>query len=260
MILCHGGPGLWDYLGPLAALIEDVAEVHRWDQRGGGRSSKTGPYSVARMVEDMETVRRHAGVERWVVAGHSWGAELALHYSVAHPAQTRGLVYVSGRGLMDSWRDANKAVTHDREERSRSQQQRDRLELLRGLAQRAPDLEREFRVLSWAPDVPPGFDAELFLGDIVDSPYEPNLEANRALGEDNRAATATLRAALPLLAVPALLVHGSNDPRPTAGPQEVADLLPNATLEVMPTGHFPWLEKPAETRALLTRFLMTVSP
>ena len=98
MILCHGRPGLWDYLSPLATLIDDFAEVHRWDQRGGGRSERTGPYTVARMVADMEAIRRHVGVEHWIVAGHSWGAELALHYAVAHPERTRGLVYVSGRG------------------------------------------------------------------------------------------------------------------------------------------------------------------
>lgn len=259
LILCHGGPGLWDSLGPLASLIEDVAEVHRWDQRGGGRSSKRGPYSLARMVEDMEAIRRYIGAERWVVAGHSWGAELALHYAVAHPERTRALIYISGRGLMDSWRDFNKAVALHREELSRTQQQQDRLEFLAGLPHRAPALEREFRLLSWTPDVSPGFDADSLLRDMIESPYEPNLEANRALGNDNRAATADLRDALPLLAVPTLLVHGSNDPRPSAGPKELDGLLSNATLEVVQAGHLPWLEKPEAIRPLLTEFLLSLS-
>ena len=255
VILCHGGPGLWDYLGPLAALIEDVAEVHRWDQRGGGRSSRTSPYTVARMVKDMEAVRRHVGVERWFVAGHSWGAELALHYAVAHPERTRGLVYLSGRGSMDSWRDVNKAAGRQREMLRTTQEQRDRLELLAGLPQRTPDLEREFRLLSWVTDVSPGVDAEALLRDMLEAPHEINFDANKELGEDNRAATAHLRDALPVLVVPALLIHGSNDPRPTEGAQEIANLLPHATLEVVQAGHLPWLETPETIRSLLTGFL-----
>ena len=43
MVLSHGGPGMWDYLEPLAEMVSDVAEVHRWDQRGCGRSTIAGP-------------------------------------------------------------------------------------------------------------------------------------------------------------------------------------------------------------------------
>ena len=42
LVCCHGGPGLWDMLGDLAGLVGDVATVHRWDQRGCGRSDPNG--------------------------------------------------------------------------------------------------------------------------------------------------------------------------------------------------------------------------
>ena len=259
VILCHGGPGLWDNFDSLAALIEDFAEVHRWDQRGGGRSSRIGPYTVARMVADMEVVRRHAGVESWVVAGNSWGAELALHYAVAHPGRTRGLVYMSGRGLMDSWRDSNKAACREREARRRTQAQRDRLDELSRIEPRSPGQEREFRLLSWFTDVSPGFDAEALLRDDLDAPYEINYEANRALGDDNRSAAQDLRAALPHLSVPTLLIHGSNEPRPADGAQEIGRLMPHATVELIDAGHMTWLEAPDTVRRLLRGFLRTVS-
>jgi proline iminopeptidase len=257
VILCHGGPGLWDNFDSLAALIEDFAEVHRWDQRGGGRSSRVGPYTVARMVADMEAVRRHAGVESWVVAGSSWGAELALHYAVAHPARTRGLVYMSGRGLMDSWRDSNKAVCSEREALRRTQAQRDRLDELSRIESRAPGEERELRLLSWFTDVSPGLDADTVLRDDLDAPYEINYEANKALGEDNRSAAQDLRAALPHLSVPTLLIHGSNDPRPADGAREIGQLMPHATLEVIDAGHMTWLEAPETVRRLFKEFLRT---
>ncbi|WP_329162061.1 alpha/beta fold hydrolase [Streptomyces sp. NBC_01717] len=58
-VFCHGGPGISDFLGDLADLLTDRTTVHRWDQRGCGRSQRRGPYSVARSVADLDVVRRH---------------------------------------------------------------------------------------------------------------------------------------------------------------------------------------------------------
>jgi proline iminopeptidase len=56
LIMCHGGPGLWDMSGSLAIRLAERRTVIRWDQRGGGRSERRGPYSVARYVADLDTV------------------------------------------------------------------------------------------------------------------------------------------------------------------------------------------------------------
>ncbi len=93
---------------------------------------------------------------------------------------------------------------------------------------------------------------------MLDAPHEINLEANKALGEDNRAVTEHLRASLPGLAAPALLIHGTHDPRPAAGAQELAGLLPHATLKVVETGHVPWLETPETIRSLITGFIASL--
>ncbi|MFE2637330.1 alpha/beta fold hydrolase [Streptomyces scopuliridis] len=52
VILCHGGPGLWDTLEEPAALLPDTP-AYRWDQRGSGRSQRSGPYSIERSVADL---------------------------------------------------------------------------------------------------------------------------------------------------------------------------------------------------------------
>jgi proline iminopeptidase len=44
------------------------------------------------LVADMETLRRHLGIERWVVFGGSWGSTLGLAYAETHPARCLGLV------------------------------------------------------------------------------------------------------------------------------------------------------------------------
>jgi proline iminopeptidase len=75
---CHGGPGLWDYLGSLAALIDDARTVIRFGQRGCGRSTggdgqagAAGPFTVAQAVDDLEQLREALGYQRWAVLGHS---------------------------------------------------------------------------------------------------------------------------------------------------------------------------------------------
>jgi proline iminopeptidase len=40
LVLCTGGAGLCDYLGPVAAMVEDLARVYRFDPRGCGRSAR----------------------------------------------------------------------------------------------------------------------------------------------------------------------------------------------------------------------------
>lgn len=110
LVLCHGGPGLWDDQGPVARMVEDLVTVHRYDQRGCGRSSASGPYTVARFVADLEALREHFGRETWMVGRHSWGATLALRYAIAHPERVRALLYVSGTGAGHGWNPAYRAA------------------------------------------------------------------------------------------------------------------------------------------------------
>lgn len=86
VVLVHGGPGLWDYLAPVAALIDDLTAVYRYDQRGCGSSDPSLDQSFDRHVTDLDQLRSALGLQRWAVVGHSFGATLALAY--ASPIQT----------------------------------------------------------------------------------------------------------------------------------------------------------------------------
>src|SRR5436190_1603389 len=118
VVLCHGGPGLWDNLAGLAELLEPEHHVVRWEQRGCGRSDRVGPYTMARFVADLDCVRSQLGLETWIVGGHSWGAALALHYALAHPTRVDALLYVSGVGIGRAWNaayhaEADRRLTDD---------------------------------------------------------------------------------------------------------------------------------------------------
>ncbi|TCN44552.1 alpha/beta hydrolase family protein [Kribbella orskensis] len=99
VILVHGGPGLWDYLEPAAALLGDLTVVHRFDQRGCGGSDPSDEQTLQRLCDDIDELRRHWGHEQVVVIGHSFGATLALSYAAACPSRVARVGYLSGVGL-----------------------------------------------------------------------------------------------------------------------------------------------------------------
>jgi proline iminopeptidase len=111
LLLCPGGPGLCDYLGPVADMIDDLVRVYRFDPRGCGQSSATPPYDVATLITDLEAIRDALGHERWLVGGHSFGADIALAYALEHPDRVRGVLHLSGTGIQDDrqWHAAYEA-------------------------------------------------------------------------------------------------------------------------------------------------------
>ena len=96
VLLCNGGPGCCDYLAPVAVLLDGAARVIRWEQSGCGRSDHNPPYDIDACLADMESVRRHYGVETWIVGGHSWGSDLALMYALAYPERTTAFFCLAG--------------------------------------------------------------------------------------------------------------------------------------------------------------------
>ena len=110
MLLCSGGPGCADYLGPVSAMVDDLVATIRFEQRGCGRSTPEGPYDLKTTLSDLESIRQSYGIKRWVVAGHSWGANLALAYSLEYTGATSGLIYMCGNGAQHDidWREQYK--------------------------------------------------------------------------------------------------------------------------------------------------------
>lgn len=95
-LLCNGGPGCCDYLGPVAAMVDDLANVIRFEQRGCGRSEAVRPFDLETCLLDLESIREHYGIDQWIVGGHSWGPDLAIAYAVTYPDRVLGIVGISG--------------------------------------------------------------------------------------------------------------------------------------------------------------------
>ncbi len=250
LVLCHGGPGMWDYLEPLGVLVDDITTVVRYDQRGSERSPADGPFTVAQFVADLDELRAHLGYESWIVGGHSWGAMLALHYAFAHPDRTRALVYISGVGIGRAWN----AAYHAEADRRRTPEQNARLEEL-SQTDRNAEQEREWRTLNWLPDHAQNGAAQAAV--LASSPFRLNREVNQAINAETKTwdESALARQAAQCT-MPTLLVHGDLDPRPHWAIDSLAAALPNATVCKLPSlGHLPWVEDPDATATPIRVFL-----
>jgi len=95
VVFLHGGPG-----GGLTAFYRQFFDpvayrVVLFDQRGAGKST---PFACLEenttwhLVEDIEKIRTHLGIDKWVVFGGSWGSTLALAYAETYPDRVKALV------------------------------------------------------------------------------------------------------------------------------------------------------------------------
>jgi proline iminopeptidase len=266
LVMCHGGPGLWDMSGSLAARLAELRTVIRWDQRGGGRSERRGPYSVARSAADLDAVLRQralgasreaargeAAPGKAALFGHSWGATLALRYALDHPDRVSALIYACGTGLGWAWREpfhhtiSAKLAPH-----------RTRIAELQAAGQ-----DREVAIVQWSAEFGDGREREHaekmavpWCGINQDCYTQIWAELERTWHEDEL--TGQCRA----LEIPVLIIDGERDLRPRSAVDSLERALPRVTRVVIPdAGHIPWLERPEEfTRPLLAFLERGVHP
>ncbi|WP_112465648.1 prolyl aminopeptidase [Streptomyces triticisoli] len=99
-VMLHGGPGSGCTPGYRRYCDPAAYRIVLLDQRGCGRSTPhASAYgtdmsvnTTAHLIADLELLRRHLGIERWLVWGASWGSVLALRYAQTHPSAVSELV------------------------------------------------------------------------------------------------------------------------------------------------------------------------
>jgi proline iminopeptidase len=95
VVFLHGGPGAGSSAVHRQFFDPAFYRIVVYDQRGAGRSTPLGcleANTTPKLVEDLERLRRHLGIERWIVFGGSWGSTLAIAYAEHHPERCLGLV------------------------------------------------------------------------------------------------------------------------------------------------------------------------
>ncbi len=99
-VVLHGGPGSGCTSWQRRLFDPEAYRVVLFDQRNCGRSSPHASEpeidlsnnTTPNLVDDIERVREHLGIECWLVTGGSWGSALALAYGERHPSRVTGMV------------------------------------------------------------------------------------------------------------------------------------------------------------------------
>jgi proline iminopeptidase len=113
-VFLHGGPGSGCGAGDRRNFDPAAYRAVLLDQRGCGRSRPLAGSAAAdlsanttwHLMADLELLRERLGIDRWVVAGGSWGVTLALAYAQRHPARVSAMALAavtSGRRLETDW-------------------------------------------------------------------------------------------------------------------------------------------------------------
>ena len=216
VVLCNGGPGCCDYLAPVGSMLDDMAQVIRFEQRGCGRSDPASSYTVGTCLEDLESIRRHYQITHWVVAGHSWGADLALTYALHYPEYVYGFVCIAG-GRIHNDREWHKVYDQRRKQ----------------------GLEPQ-----------PAFD------------YPSNLDVNAQVNQSWKQyiQRPSLLREIAHLDRPALFLYGDQDIRPSWPVEQLAELMPNARLELIRGAHhYIWFTHAEPMKVLLRDFVRRVA-
>jgi len=94
-VFLHGGPGAGSDKRARQFFDPHHYRIVVFDQRGCGRSRPSASLienTTWHLVADLERLRKHLGIERWLVFGGSWGSTLALAYAEAHPERVSEIV------------------------------------------------------------------------------------------------------------------------------------------------------------------------
>lgn len=102
-VIVHGGPGAGMPKGTKRLFDPRRYRIIQFDQRNCGRSTPHASDNTADMsrnttehlIADLERLRTHLGVERWLMFGGSWGATLVLAYAQRHPERVTELILPS---------------------------------------------------------------------------------------------------------------------------------------------------------------------
>jgi len=263
LLLVPGGPGdPHSVFHPFFSRLADRQEIVYFDEFGvgkSGRAKSNRDYSFARDVENLEGLRKALGFRKINLLGQSYGGMVAQAYALKYPESVERLILVDTFYSGEMWQANND--NSNREIQTQYPEVWEKLQQLRATGQRSSSPEHEQLYNS----IPLGL---FYFYDAAKArllPSDPgNLDVYYAIaGEDadftigGDIASLDFRAGLHQLTMPVLVIAGRFDR--ISLPQyaeKYKTYAPQARFVMMEkSGHFPYLEEPEKTLALLREFL-----
>jgi len=260
LLLLHGGPGADHcYMLPQMLRLGERYDLLFYDQRGGGRSKSDGrdPITWRTHVDDLGALVIEFGLEPLSVLGYSWGAMLALLYTIEqrrnpHLVPPARLALVSPAPLTREYRRAFEAEFNRRQQAPKIQEMREEL-AKSGLREKDPAAYRQrafelgvagyFATPSKARDLTPF----RVVGKVQQSVWE-------SLGNFD------LIGDLEGIKTPSIVIHGRDDPIPLASSVEASRAIGTGLVVLDDCGHVPYVEQPKPLFSALDTFLDETNP
>ena len=261
LFVLHGGPGA-DHRYLLPQML-DLARDHElifYDQRGGGQSRTDAsadptPITWQTHVADLGAVTTELGASPLEIVGYSWGGLLAMLYATGASSELprpATLTLIDPAPLTREYRAEFEAEFARRQQGEVIQALRTEL-AQSGLRESDPAAYRqrgfELSVAGYFADPQRARDLTPFrvVGKVQQSVWE-------SLGDFD------LRPALEQVKIPALVVHGRQDPIPLASSESVADALGASLVVLENCGHVPYVEQSQSLFDAVRRFLTDNRP
>jgi proline iminopeptidase len=254
MITHHGAPGLGSSAETKATFspFADTFRVITFDARGSGISEGKGPFSHEQWVADVDALREWAGVDRFVMAGGSYGGFISMEYAIRHPERVTAVV------LRDTSADHenDKAARHNAETSTRVKIDLEKLDRINTGTVRDDEDLRD----CWQEILP-----------LYDHVYDPVKVAQRVESTPYRYQTHNyafsvnmpaydIKSQLHKITCPTLVTVGRGDwITPVASSEAIVSLIPDARLAVFEkSGHSPQIEEAQLWRKVVRDFLREV--
>lgn len=263
VLLLNGGPGLpCDYLREAhSCLIDQGYRIVTFDQLGTGTSDRpTDPalWTIARYVEETETVRTALGLGKVHLLGHSWGGWLAIDYALAYPGTLKSLI------LADTVADMPHLVSEL--EKLRAALGAETVAMMQKHEAAGtfdhPEYQAAITLLNYRhvcrlPEWPAP--VQRSLSDWNMGPYVTMQGPNEFLYTGNLRDWNRIPD-LPRITVPTLIVVGERDELPPACAMRMKNALPDVRINVVANAsHMPFYENPSGYYPPLLDFLASVS-
>ncbi|PRY14870.1 proline iminopeptidase [Pontibacter ummariensis] len=251
-LFIHGGPGSWTkYFYALGGdVVEQDMTMIYVDQRGCGRSGSpaNNDYSLARMVQDFEELREYMGYDKWILMPHSFGGTIATEYAYTQPTHVTATIYVNSTlnlnnslesYIVEGARMLNVPASELRKPGTPVG------EALGGVVGKLHEKDLMYKMMY--PEKKMFEQMNAVMDTTLNWHFGSNVWNYKEYEQDFTVKSAQIKS-------PVLVFAGKYDY--AIGPKHYKSFqFPNATYQVVDTGHCPYQEQPEEFRKHVRRFL-----
>ena len=258
LVILHGGPGLsHQYMKPqIDSLLSANFTLLFYDQRGSGWSegeNDTTSLNIENFVQDLEVIRKHFGISKVNLLGHSFGGLLGMYYGIKFPSNIGSLILVDTDAASNELRTPYQIKMIDSRINEKQWEYLDSISnstAFQNFDPSAYDAYYKTYLTSYFAD--PRDTSKLILGfdSISVSKIDvTNSKVRKNLGQYD------IHDKLSLISCPTLILQGTESVFSVEGAYAIRNNIPNSELYIFENcGHFEYIESPSKFKKSIIDF------